>query len=187
MIIGITGTIGAGKGTIVEYLKKKGFKHYSVRQYLLELIREKGMAENRNSMVIVANELRSEYGPSAAVEKLLEKAKASGGDAVIESIRAVGEIEKLRQDDDFVLFAVDADAKKRYERNSKRGSETDDEKDLSEFLAREEREMENTDPTKQNLRGCIELADYKFTNDGTVDELYENVEGVIDELRKKKD
>ena len=32
IIIGITGTLGAGKGTIVDYLvKQKGFVHYSVR------------------------------------------------------------------------------------------------------------------------------------------------------------
>ena len=40
IIIGITGTLGAGKGTIVEYLVgKKGFKHYSVRELLSEIIR----------------------------------------------------------------------------------------------------------------------------------------------------
>ena len=33
IIIGITGTLGAGKGTVVEYLKKKSFKHYSVRSF----------------------------------------------------------------------------------------------------------------------------------------------------------
>ena len=36
-IIGITGTIGAGKGTIVDYLvKEKGYVHYSVREFLAE-------------------------------------------------------------------------------------------------------------------------------------------------------
>jgi len=36
LIIGITGTLGAGKGTIVEYLvKNKNFKHYSVSGYLI--------------------------------------------------------------------------------------------------------------------------------------------------------
>lgn len=38
-IIGITGTLGAGKGTIVEYLKdKKGFAHFSVREFLKEIL-----------------------------------------------------------------------------------------------------------------------------------------------------
>ena len=40
IVIGITGTIGAGKGTIVEYLvEKKGFLHFSVREFLLKKIR----------------------------------------------------------------------------------------------------------------------------------------------------
>ncbi len=28
IIIGLTGTLGAGKGTMAEYIKQKGFKHY---------------------------------------------------------------------------------------------------------------------------------------------------------------
>ena len=44
IIIGITGTIGAGKGTIVDYLMQKcGFRHYSVRQYLLDVIQKAGL------------------------------------------------------------------------------------------------------------------------------------------------
>jgi dephospho-CoA kinase len=41
MIIGITGTLGAGKGKIVEFLKEKGFEHYSVREYLTQEIKKK--------------------------------------------------------------------------------------------------------------------------------------------------
>ena len=38
-IIGITGTIGAGKGTIVDYLVlQKGYEHYSVRSFIKEEI-----------------------------------------------------------------------------------------------------------------------------------------------------
>ena len=48
IIIGITGTLGSGKGTIVEYLvQKRGFRHYSVREYLLEIIRKAGMSPIR--------------------------------------------------------------------------------------------------------------------------------------------
>lgn len=40
IIIGITGTLGAGKGTVVEYLKTKGFKHFSVREFLTQEIKK---------------------------------------------------------------------------------------------------------------------------------------------------
>ena len=34
IVIGITGTLGAGKGTIVNYLiEEEGFDHYSVRGF----------------------------------------------------------------------------------------------------------------------------------------------------------
>jgi len=46
-IIGITGTLGAGKGTIVGFLStKKGYVHYSVRAYLIEEIEKRGMKVN---------------------------------------------------------------------------------------------------------------------------------------------
>ena len=32
MIIGLTGTLRAGKGTLVEVLKENDFEHYSVRK-----------------------------------------------------------------------------------------------------------------------------------------------------------
>lgn len=42
LVIGITGTLGAGKGTIVDYLvDSKGFAHYSVRAYLIEEIKKR--------------------------------------------------------------------------------------------------------------------------------------------------
>ncbi|OYT12481.1 MAG: hypothetical protein B6I18_00420 [Bacteroidetes bacterium 4572_112] len=64
-VIGITGTLGAGKGTIVDLLKDEySYAHYSVRDYLIEVIRDRGMEVNRDSMTMVANELRANNSPS---------------------------------------------------------------------------------------------------------------------------
>lgn len=38
MIIGITGTNGAGKGTVVEYLAKKEWNHFSAGEFITEEI-----------------------------------------------------------------------------------------------------------------------------------------------------
>lgn len=115
-------------------------------------------------MVLVANDLRAKYGPSYIAEQLYEQAKVSGKNSIIESLRAVGEVEALKQKEHFLFFAIDADPKIRYERVVLRGSETD-KISYEEFIANEQREMTNTDPTKQNLSACMKLADHIFTND----------------------
>ena len=178
LIIGITGTLGAGKGTIVEYLTEKSFAHFSVRSYLIELIEARNMPVNRDSMVIIANELRAKFTPSYVTDQLYYKAKETGKNCVIESIRTPGEIDSLREKDNFILFAIDAVPEKRYERIVIRNSETDN-ISFDTFVENEQREMNSNDPNKQNLRKCIEMADYKFNNNGTIEELYLEVEKVL--------
>ena len=78
IIIGITGTLGAGKGTIVEFLlDKKGFSHFSVRAFITEEIIRRGLPVNRDSMVQVANDLRAKHTPSYIVEQLFDQANRS--------------------------------------------------------------------------------------------------------------
>ncbi|MHC1708425.1 MAG: AAA family ATPase [Bacteroidales bacterium] len=182
IIIGVTGTLGAGKGTIVEYLtERKGFKHFSVREYLIEEIEKRGKLVNRDSMVEVANELRSQNSPAFMAEVLFERASASGENCVIESIRTVGEIESLRQKPLFFLLAVDADPVLRYDRIRERGSETDH-ISFETFLENELREMNSNDPNRQNIARCIALADVVFNNNGSKEELYRSLEEVINRI-----
>lgn len=177
MIIGITGTLGAGKGTVVEYLKQHGFTHYSVRDFLVEEINKRGLEKNRDNMLAVANDLRSTYGPGYIAEQLTERATKAGGDAVIESIRSVGEAEYLKNNG-AMLWAVDADQRARYERIVPRGSETD-KVTFEKFQSDEAAEFANEDPTKPNLKKLIEIADAVFLNNGTQEELFAQVEKAL--------
>ena len=116
------------------------------------------------------------------VEQLLQEARDTQGASsfIIESIRTEGEVTALRAlaPDSSKLFAVDADAKLRYTRVHERGTATDH-VTLDEFLANEAREMHATDPTKQNLARCIEIADAKFMNDGSLEQLWEQVQAAL--------
>jgi len=187
IIIGITGTLGAGKGTVVEFLEKeKGFQHYSVRGYLVEEIKKKGMVVNRDSMTSIANDLRAQHSPSYIIDELYIMAKASSKNCVIESIRTPGEIESLRKKDRFYLFAVNASPDLRFQRIKSRASVTDN-VDFDTFLANEKREMNTDDPNKQNLGKCISMADYIFENNGSVEELVNKVSKVVEKIKGPDD
>lgn len=185
IVIGITGTLGAGKGTIVKYLvNNMGFGHFSVREYLVGKIKHHKMPLNRDSMTSLANELRTMHSPSYIVDQLFEEAVKTNSNAVIESIRTAGEIYSLREKGTFYLFAVDADPMIRYKRIKNRNTETDD-VSFETFMENEQREYSNEDPNMQNLKKCIELADYAFINDKSIDDLYAKISKTIKKMHIK--
>lgn len=182
VVIGITGTLGAGKGTVVDYLvNKKGFKHYSVSGYLKDILLKKNIEINRICLQDMGNILRKKYGPDYITKKLFKRAVKEKSDAVIESIRNPKEAEFIKSQKNGYLFAVDANQKTRYLRIIKRGSEKD-RVTFREFKEQEQRELQSKSLNAQNLPKCIEMADYKFDNNGTIKKLYEKVEKVVNKI-----
>lgn len=182
IIIGITGTIGAGKGTIVDYLTSmKNFKHYSVRSYLINEILKQNLEPNRDSMVLVANQLREQHTPSFIIDELTKEAFKGKNNSVIESIRTEGEVLSLKKYPNFYLFAVDALPEIRYQRIVLRSSETDN-IDYHTFIQNEQREFTSINPNNQNLKRCIELSDFQFLNNGSINDLYNQIEKVLSKL-----
>lgn len=181
MIIGITGTNGAGKGTVVDYLTSKGFAHYSVRNLLVSEIQKRGMEVDRSSMRLVANELRLTEHPAYVIETLYNEAVLKGGNAVIESVRAIGEAEFLKSKG-AILIAVDADREARYKRIMGRGSATDN-LDYGTWVMQEEREWHNTAAHDMNVPAVMAMADYTIQNDRSLRELHTQVDTILTTLK----
>jgi dephospho-CoA kinase len=180
LIIGITGTSGAGKGTVTEYLmKEKGFVHFSARAFIVEEVEKRGLPVDRDSMTVVANDLRKSNGASYVIEQLLSRAQEFGVDAVIESVRVVGEVELLHKAG-AILLSVDADQKVRYARITARQNESDH-VSFEKFVEQENTEMHSSDPTKQSIRDVMNRADVTIQNNGSVKELYTQIEKALKE------
>lgn len=179
MIIGIAGTIGAGKGTVVEYLvREKGFTHLSVRDFLIAEIQRRGLeVEDRDVMRTIANELRAEYGPAHIIQCLYESAVTRDTPTLIESIRAIGEADFLKGQGVFLL-AVDAERKLRYERIVARGLSTDH-VDYDTWVMHEERELASTEPWDMNIIGVMRMADARIENNGSLDELHQKLHDLL--------
>lgn len=185
IIIGITGTAGSGKGTVVEYLQVKyGFKHYSARGFIVEELDRRDLEHTRDNMRVVANELRATHGASFVAENLYDRAMSAGGNAVMESLRAVGEVTALRaKPGKFYLWATDADPKVRYERIKARKSSTDF-ISFEEFMVQEQKEMADTSEGGMQIGQCIAMADAKFINEGSIKDLQAEIDAAIAPLLK---
>ena len=178
MIIGVTGTNAAGKGTVVDFLKQKGFNHYSVRDFLTQELLKRNLPTDRPHMQDIANELRTQNGPAFIVEQLYQQALQKGENAIIESFRCPGEVDAMRKLPQFILLAIDADPKIRYTRASSRNSTTDN-VTFEKFIEEEKKEMTSTDPFKQNLSKCAEMADIFLLNEGTIKEFEEKLSKML--------
>ena len=178
MIIGITGTDGSGKGTVVDYLvREKGVTHYSAREYITREIKRRELPVNRKNMRIVANDLRRVHGNDHIIREYITKAKEAGiKDAVIESVRERDAAVLIKREG--VLLATDADVHVRYDRIQSRASESDA-VSFEEFVAQEELEMRDPDPNGMQKRAVMEMADYTIQNNGTLEELHEQIDEVF--------
>ena len=179
MIIGITGTDGGGKGTVVEYLVgHKGFVHCSARQLWIDEINKQGLEMSRASMRIVANELRAKHGDDFLIEEYKRRTDfAQDKNYVIESLRATAEVDALKKYGG-ALWAVDADQHIRYERIQSRASESD-KVSFEEFAQQEALEMNDHDPHGMQKEKVIAMADKVFTNNTTQEELFAQVEEAL--------
>lgn len=184
MILGITGTLGAGKGTVVEYLvAHKGFTHFAVSDTFLagEAIK-RNLVPDRITRRDIANEFRAK-GPTALMEevyKLAHDAIEMGKDVIIEPQHTVAEVTFIQEKGGTVL-AVDADVRVRYERIAKRGSEKD-KVTFEQFDAEQKHEMASNDPNKNNLGDAVASADYTISNDGTLEALHAQIEEILGKI-----
>ncbi len=177
MLIGLTGTNGAGKTEVANYLRDRGFEYHSLSDEIREEIRSRGLDISREVLIAVGNELRSRYGPGVLAERILRRLDPHHN-YVIDSIRNPTEVEVLRTRKDFRLLCIDAAVRLRFERSRQRGREAAPQT-LEQFLAEESKELDSQDPASQQLTATRRLADVTVTNDGTITELHGQLDLIL--------
>ncbi len=179
MIIGLAGTIGAGKGTVVDYLKSKGFAHYSSSGILKEILTERGLPHTRDHFSPLGTELREK--DEGGVPKIgYERSQKEGQvNVILEAIHSEGEAAFVKSVGG-VIIGVDADPKIRYERASKRAHEKDN-VTFEEFLAHSAREDEGQGEG-HNIRAVINAADYVVENNGSLEDLHSQIDRVLEQV-----
>jgi len=173
-LIGLTGTNGSGKGEVAAFFQQRGYAYSSLSDLIRDELEKEGKPTTRNSLIQKGNQMRERDGADVLARLVLRNIK---GNTVVDSIRNPHEVEYLRTHNDFILLAIDAPVEIRFERAKKRGRE-ESVSSLQEFIAKEAEEMTNRQ-TGQQLKNCIQLADFKIQNDSTLENLYEKLEKFV--------
>lgn len=183
MIIGLTGKNGSGKGEVAKLLTSSGFIYHSLSDFLRDELKKRGKEVTRENLIEIGNELRQKGGASILADQILKRLDPEKN-YVVDSIRNPGEVKSLKNRKDFFLLNVSAPQKVRFERTKARGRENDP-TTFGEFVNIEKREEESKDPTKQQLKQTIALADYEMVNDSSLEDLHERMRGLLRDLGKK--
>jgi dCMP deaminase len=174
MIIGLTGKNGSGKTEVSEYLKNRGFEYHSLSDEIRNEIRRRGLEITREVLIDVGNGLREKFGSGILAERILSNLEQEHN-YVIDSIRNPSEVDVLKRRKDFVLLAVEADLRVRFERSLKRGRENAA-RSFEQFMEEETRELESDNPASQQLHATHRKADLVVSNNGTIEELHQKLD-----------
>lgn len=182
LALGFVGYPASGKGTIIEYLKKKyEAVSFSVSDEIRAQLKEVGFdSSSRETLQATGNLLRKIYGDHVLAQRVAKKVKrAKDSFVAIDSIRNPGEVNFFKKNlKNFKLISVSTDPKLRFERLQKRGR-VENQKTWKEFLISEENEDK-----KLGVGSTIKLADYCIENDGSFNVLYNKADKLMKELQK---
>jgi dCMP deaminase len=186
MIIGLTGSLAAGKGVVSDFLKEQGFIYLSLSDELRERLKQGKVELTRENLQKWGNRLREEYGSSVLAKLVSEKINAQKyNNSIIDGIRNPAEIQELRKLKNFFLVSVDAPLETRFRRMVTRNRESDP-KTFEEFLKVDAKDKGMGElETGQGVGKCMEQADFTLINDGTLEEVKQKIKNLYEKIELK--
>lgn len=179
IILGLAGEIASGKGTFAKYIveEKKGSSH-RFSTMLRDVAQRMYLEENRENLQKISTMLREYFGSDILSKTIYHDVDNDSHKIVaIDGVRRFGDIEFLKKLPGFKLVYIEAEMEKRFERIKTRGENSDDSsKTLEEFKKDHEREAES------EIRSLKEKADFVVNNDGSFEDLYQQINKIIEKL-----
>ena len=186
MIIGLTGSIGSGKGVVSDLFQERGFTYFSLSNEVREAAKKENIELTRENLQNLGNRLREEKGSGVLAELVIEKINNfKYKNAIVDGIRNPKEIDSLKKLKSFFLISVDAFPEIRFKRVIERNRESDP-KTWEDFM-----KIDNKDKgigekeTGQGVGKCMERADFMFMNNGSLEDAREKAENVYQKILLK--
>jgi dephospho-CoA kinase len=165
---------GAGKSTIAEGLKPKGYDIVNMGNAVREEAKKRNLESTSSNLGKLMLELREKNGPGAIAELIKPKIESSTANVIlIDGVRSNDEIQVLRKFGNVKLLAIHASTDTRFDFLQKRGR-SDDPQTKDNFDERDNREL------GVGISNPIALSDDAISNTGlTKDELIESAFAII--------
>ncbi len=165
---------GAGKSTIAEGLKLKGYDIINMGNAVREEAKTRNLESTGPNLGKLMLELREKNGPGAIAELIKPQIESSTASVIlIDGVRSTDEIQVLRKLGSVKLLAIHASTDTRFDFLQKR-ERSDDPQTKDNFEERDNREL------GVGLSKPIALSDYAISNIGlTKDQLIETAFKII--------
>lgn len=176
IIIGLVGEMASGKGAVSEYIKEKyngdSFRFSDTFRKVLDIL---GIEQSRENISELSMILRKSFGEDILARAIAENAKKSPADIVVlDGVRREEDLKYLKELPEFKLIFIETNIETRYKRMVIRGeNDGDNTKTFEEF--KKEHEMD----ADARIVGLKEIADEVIDNNGTIEDLYRQVDEFI--------
>lgn len=181
IVLGIIGKNASGKTTATEYLKEKyQATAFRFSDPLKDILNRLHLENNRHNFQMLSTILRQNFSEDILSQTIAEDVKKTEAKIVItEGVRRPTDVKYLKDLPNYHLIYIDTEQKTRYERLKIRVEKPgDQEKTWEEFQTEENQESE------QKIDEIAVTAEYKIDNNGSLEDLYEQLDNLISKLNK---
>jgi len=177
-IIGLVGEMGAGKDTFCDYIKENYPNVYFLKfsDALTDILKMFFDSVKREDQQWLSLALREKFGQDILLKALIKKIDGiKEGIIILNGVRRPGDLDAVRIIGGKVIYLT-ADEKLRWERVKTRGEKSDDDVPFEKFVEMGKAEAES------KITEVGQQADIKIDNNGSKDNLYQEIKKIIDSI-----
>jgi dephospho-CoA kinase len=177
VVVGIAGMPGSGKAVFRKTLQKMGYPVVIMGDEVREEAKRRNLEPTPENLGTLMLNLRETEGPAAIAKRCIPKLeKATEKIVGIDGIRSLPEVHEFKKHfPRFLLVAIHASPKKRYQRLFRR-RRSDDPQNWETFMERDTREL------GVGMGNVIATADQMIVNEGTFTQLKTRIKKVLKEI-----
>jgi dephospho-CoA kinase len=177
-IIGAIGENGSGKDEILKYLKTKyNIPFIGTGDMVREIARKEGIEPTRANLGDLSSRYFRQFGNGYFVKlaagQIIKNRWEIAGISGIRSFDDVTILKKMLCKDFILVNVIVSDQKERYQRMLNRRS-TRDPDTYEKFL-----QLDANEERIFKIKKAAELASFRITNDGSLDDLHKNIEEFV--------